>query len=74
MRNRKGIPMTYSALRGALCCLSQDPFLNPSDACVSYESDGIILIEDGRIRAFGPAREIRARLPARRCGIIRIRS
>lgn len=56
--------MTPSALRGAICYLSQDPFLNPSDACVSYESDGIILMEAGRITAVGPASEIQTRLPA----------
>ena len=56
--------MTISALRGSIFYLSRDPFLNPPDACVTYEADGIILMEAGRISAVGPAGEVQARIPA----------
>ena len=52
------------ALRGPIFYLSQDPFLNPTEACAHYESDGIILIEAGRISAVGTASEIQSKMPA----------
>ena len=51
------------ALRGALFWLRQDPFLHPPEACVGYESDGMILIDAGRISAMGPASQIQSSLP-----------
>ncbi len=56
-------PAKHLALRGSICYLRHDPFLNPPDACLTYESDGIILMQAGRISAIGPAGEIRASLP-----------
>ncbi|MCY4537584.1 MAG: amidohydrolase family protein, partial [Chloroflexi bacterium] len=53
--------MSKLALRGSLFYVTDDPFLNPPEDCAVYESDGIIVIEDGKISAVGSAAEI---LPA----------
>ena len=50
--------MSKVALRGSLFYLTNDPFLNPPENCAVYESDGIIVIEDGRISAIGAAHKI----------------
>ena len=50
--------MSKVALRGSLFYLTNDPFLNPPENCAVYESDGIIVIEDGRISAIGTAHKI----------------
>ena len=50
--------MSKVALRGSLFYLTNDPFLNPPENCAVYESDGIIVIEDGRISAIGAAPKI----------------
>lgn len=44
---------TRRALRGSLFYLTDDPFLNPPDDCTVYESDGLLIIEDGHIVAVG---------------------
>ena len=56
--------MSAAALRGSLFYLTQDPFLHPPESCFVYESDGIILIENGKIRAIGPASAIQPQLRA----------
>ena len=50
--------MSKVALRGSLFYLTNDPFLNPPENCAVYESDGIIVIEDGKIAAIGAAHKI----------------
>ncbi len=50
--------MNKFALRGSLFYVRGDPFLNPPQDCAVYESDGLILIEDGLIAGVGPASEI----------------
>ena len=50
--------MSKVALRGSLFYLTNDPFLNPPENCAVYESDGIIVIEGGRISAIGAAHKI----------------
>lgn len=55
--------MTEIALRGAIYSLTDDPFLNATEDCVVYESDGIIWIQDGRIRAVGGYRTVIDQLP-----------
>lgn len=45
--------MSEFGLRGAIYSLSADPFLNPPADCVTYESDGLIWIRGGRIKAVG---------------------
>lgn len=53
--------MSKLALRGSLFYVTDDPFLNPPEDCTVYKSDGIIVIEGGKISAVGSAAEI---LPA----------
>ncbi len=50
------------ALRGRAASLSGNPFL--ADGCLDHVEDALILIEDGRIAAFGPYAETAGRLPA----------
>jgi guanine deaminase len=52
-----------SAIRGPAATFVADPFV-AGDAALRYEPDGLIVIEDGRIRAFGPYAELAASLPA----------
>ena len=55
--------MTELALRGATYTLAADPFFNPPADCVVYESDGCILIRDGRISEIGAFAQLRDKLP-----------
>ena len=55
--------MNSIALRGTIFYLRDDPFLNPPDTCAVHESDGIVLIENGKISAVGAAREILPLIP-----------
>jgi guanine deaminase len=52
-----------TALRGPVLTFSGDPFQLGVNATLSYESDAIVVIADGRIAEVGPARKIRPRLP-----------
>lgn len=52
-----------SAIRGSLFYLVDDPFRHISTDCWVYESDGIILIKDGRISAIGPKQTIEPQIP-----------
>ncbi len=56
--------MTTHALRGAFLTFDDDPFSVPPEQAMRYESDGLILIEDGTIRAAGSAAELERTLPA----------
>ncbi len=51
------------AIRGAVLSFKDDPFQKDLSECLVYESDGIILIEDGKIKEFGPASEIKGKVP-----------
>ncbi len=55
---------TQTLLRGAVLSFRNDPFLHPIDACLSYESNGAVLIEAGKIIAVGPATAIAAQARA----------
>ena len=55
--------MNEIALRGAIYSPIADPFLDPTEDCVVYESDGLIWIRQGRIHALGDYRAIRDLLP-----------
>ena len=55
--------MNSIALRGTIFYLRDDPFLNPPDTCAVHESDGIVLIENGKISVVGAAREILPLIP-----------
>jgi len=47
-----------TALRGAALSYVQDPFQESVQGCFRYESDAIVVMQDGLIAAFGPAHEI----------------
>lgn len=46
--------MACHALRGATLTFSADPFLVGREAAMHYESDALVILEGGRIKAFGP--------------------
>jgi len=52
-----------TAIRGAALSYSQDPFQNPIEECFVYESDALVVMQNGVITAFGPASEISKSLP-----------
>jgi len=52
-----------TALRGPTLTFVQDPFLVGSESSFRYESDGLIVIRDGTVTAFGPFAVIRDELP-----------
>ncbi len=56
-------PAVVTAIRGAVLTYRDDPFRAPVEDCVVYESDALIVIEDGRIVAFGPASGLLGDLP-----------
>ncbi|MDH4124307.1 MAG: guanine deaminase [Gammaproteobacteria bacterium] len=49
---------SITAIRGAALSYSQDPFQNAVEDCFRYEADALIIMQDGRVIAFGPASEI----------------
>lgn len=51
------------AIRGPALTFAGDPFERGVGETMRYESDAIIVIEDGRIARFGPASRIRRLLP-----------
>jgi guanine deaminase len=51
------------ALRGPALTLVHDPFVVAPESSFRYESDGLIVIRDGIIAAFGPYDTIRDQLP-----------
>lgn len=46
------------AIRGAMLTFTKDPFFHPMDECLKYESDAIIVMENGKITAVGPSNDI----------------
>ena len=52
------------ALRGAALTFRGDPFLVGKDAATHYESDALIILEDGRIKAFGSYASLKDSLQA----------
>lgn len=52
-----------TALRGPALTFTDDPFLVGVEKAMRYESDALIVIEDGSIRAFGPHDRTKAALP-----------
>lgn len=51
------------AIRGDLAYFVDDPFLSDPTRAFAYERDGIVLVEDGRIAAAGPAEKIKPLVP-----------
>lgn len=56
-------PCGARALRGAMVTFDGDPFVDPAGA-LRYESDAVVVVEDGRVDAAGPWTELRGELPA----------
>ena len=52
-----------SLITGRVLTFEGDPFDMPPEAAVRIETDGAILVEDGIIRAIGPAADLRAAHP-----------
>src|SRR5699024_8830429 len=50
------------ALRGPYITWTGNPFVDGSDAALRYESDGVILIKDGKIEAAGDYATLSGRL------------
>lgn len=55
--------MKTKILRGQSLSFKADPFLVGDDASLHYESDGVIVIEDGKISAFGSYESLKDKLP-----------
>ena len=51
------------AIRSAYLTFTDDPFVKDLSESMVYESDGLILIEDGKIAKVGPAQELLLSLP-----------
>lgn len=56
--------MITKALRGQALTFIADPFLVGDEASMHYESDALILIEDGKIKSFGPYEALKGSIPA----------
>ena len=50
------------ALRGAGLSFRSDPFLTGDSACLHFESDGLVLIDNGIVTAFGSYNDIKEQL------------
>ena len=48
------------AIRGSFLDFVEDPFYVPEAESVRYLSDGLLVIENGKVKAFGPYDELRA--------------
>jgi len=57
------MPGPVHALRGRAVSIDGNPFLQPARECLVHHEDALIVVEDGRIAAFGAYSEVRARLP-----------
>jgi len=54
--------MSRTAIRGAYFTYFDNPFVSDTKKSVRYESDGLILIKDGRIEACGPYSQLKSEL------------
>ena len=52
-----------TAIRGAALSYFKDPFQNPVEECYAYESDALIVMQDGVITEFGAAAELLSSIP-----------
>jgi guanine deaminase len=51
-----------TAIRGAMLTFKDDPFQRDMKDCMVYESDAIIVMEEGLITAVGPAKDLIGKL------------
>ena len=52
-----------TAIRGAALTYTDDPFHRSVEECFIYESDALVVMQDGMITQFGPAQKLLASLP-----------
>ena len=64
MASKAGAKRKTTALRGPALTYTGDAFLNGLERTMRYESDAIIAMADGKITHFGPASQVRGKLPA----------
>lgn len=57
------LPRPTSAIRGPVLTFRGDPFRDGLEEAMVYESDGIVAFGDGLVTHFGPASEVRPKLP-----------
>lgn len=55
--------MTIKILRGQVLTFKDDPFLVGDQASLQYESDGLIILENGLIKSFGSYASLKETLP-----------
>jgi guanine deaminase len=55
--------LRITAIRGAALTYSDNPFRKPVEDCLVYESDALIVMQDGIISQFGPAKDLMPGLP-----------
>ncbi len=55
--------MTAKFIRGEVISFKDDPFLCGSESALVHEEDGLICIEDGKIKAFGSYSKLKAMIP-----------
>lgn len=57
------MPHHLTAIRGAFLDFVDDPFLKPEAESVRYVADGLLVVEAGRVKAFGDYATVRADYP-----------
>ncbi len=55
--------MTIKALRGQALTFKADPFLVGDEASMHYESDALVILENGKIKSFGSYEQLKGSLP-----------
>ncbi len=60
----EGGDLGLTAIRGPVLTFTGDPYKDGLDCAMVYDSDAIVAMEDGLITHFGPAEQVRPRLPA----------
>ena len=58
------LPHSSFALRSAALTFTGDPFFESPEDCVVYESDALLVVENGVLTGFGPASVLLTDLPA----------
>jgi len=56
--------VTRHAYRAALLHMLDDPCRAPAEAAWAHHADGLLVVEDGHVAAFGPYADLAPRLPA----------
>ena len=56
--------MKTKILRGQALSFKADPFIVGDQASIHYESDGLIFLENGKVKAFGSYESLKDTIPA----------